>query len=235
MGKKFGGYFQTPYLCTQNQHKFMGIYILADNQDLTRFAEESLLRQVDGNRIYRATDKAGLVQLLMEHEDAVVLLDYTLFDFAGEDQLLIVSERFALTQWLLVSDELTPSLLRRLLYASHQFSVVFKDSPLSEIREALRRVSRGERYISQRVMDAVIVTQNEEEQPAVLTATEQEIIKAIAQGKTTKEIAAERFSSIHTVTTHRKNIFRKLGVNTAHEAIKYALRAGLVDPSEFYI
>ena len=69
----------------------------------------------------------------------------------------------------------------------------------------------------------------------LLTNTEIEIVKAIAQGKTTKEIAAERFSSVHTVTTHRKNIFRKLKVNTAHEVIKYALRAGLVDSSEFYI
>ena len=69
----------------------------------------------------------------------------------------------------------------------------------------------------------------------VLTATETEIVTAIAQGKTTKEIAQERFSSIHTITTHRKNIFRKLGVNTAHEVVKYALRAGLVDSSEFYI
>ena len=75
----------------------------------------------------------------------------------------------------------------------------------------------------------------DEEKPDILTSTETEIIKAIALGKTTKEIAAERFSSIHTVTTHRKNIFRKLGINTAHEAVKYALRAGLIDPSEFYI
>ena len=77
--------------------------------------------------------------------------------------------------------------------------------------------------------------QEEDERPSVLTSTEIEIVKAIAQGKSTKEIANERFSSIHTITTHRKNIFRKLGVNTAHEVIKYALRAGLVDSSEFYI
>jgi len=69
----------------------------------------------------------------------------------------------------------------------------------------------------------------------VLTATEMEIVKAIAKGKTTKEIAEERISSIHTITTHRKNIFRKLGVNTAHEVIKYAIRKGWVDPTEFYI
>ena len=84
-------------------------------------------------------------------------------------------------------------------------------------------------------MEVIINQQQEEEKPDILTHTETEIVRAIALGKSTKEIAVERFSSVHTVNTHRKNIFRKLGVNTAHEVIKYALRAGLVDPSEFYI
>ena len=184
-------------------------YIIADNQELTAYAQE--------------------------HEDAVVFLDYTLFDFADEDQLLIVAERFSLSEWILISDELTPQFVRRVVYSSHQFSLVFKDGPMSEIREALQAVNRHTRYLSQRALETIISQQQEEEKPDILTATETEIIKAIAQGKTTKEIAAERFSSIHTVTTHRKNIFRKLGINTAHEAVKYALRAGLIDPSEFYI
>lgn len=210
-------------------------YIVADNQELTGFAIRSLLKRDEEQVVYRAVDKAGLMQLLREHEDSVVILDYTLFDFADEDQLLIVAERFALSEWILLSDELTPQFLRRVVYSSHQFSVVFKDSPLSEIREALQSVSRHNRYLSQRALETIIAQQQEEEKPDILTATETEIVKAIAQGKTTKEIAAERFSSIHTVTTHRKNIFRKLGINTAHEVVKYALRAGLIDPSEFYI
>ena len=45
------------------------------------------------------------MELLREHEDAVVILDYTLFDFIDEEQLLIVSERFAMTTWVLLSDE----------------------------------------------------------------------------------------------------------------------------------
>jgi len=100
----------------------------------------------------------------------------------------------------------------------------------------LQAVVQHNRFISQRALEVIINHQQEEdERPSVLTSTEIEIVKAIAQGKSTKEIANERFSSIHTITTHRKNIFRKLGVNTAHEVIKYALRAGLVDSSEFYI
>lgn len=213
----------------------MGKYILADNQEITRFALESLLHQNEQNKVYRASNKTTLVEYLKEHENAVVILDYTLFDFADEDQLLIVSDRFALSQWLLISDELTPQFLRKVVYSSHQFSIVFKDGPMSELRDALSAISRHERYISQRALEVIISQQNDEEKPGILTATEAEIVKAIAQGKTTKEIAEERFSSIHTITTHRKNIFRKLGVNTAHEVIKYAIRAGLVDPSEFYI
>ena len=210
-------------------------YILSDNQELTRFALESFLRKDEESVVYRAFDKAGLVELLKEHENAVVLLDYTLFDFADEDQLLIVAERFSLSEWVLISDELTPQFIRRVVYSSHQFSIVFKDGPMSEIREALQAVNRHTRYLSQRALEAIISQQQEEETPSVLTTTETEVVKAIALGKTTKEIAAERFSSVHTITTHRKNIFRKLGINTAHEAVKYALRAGLIDPSEFYI
>ena len=210
-------------------------YILAGNQELTRFALQSLLSKDEENIVYKASDKAGLVELLKEHESAVVILDYTLFDFADEDQLLIIAERFNLSDWVLLSDDLSPQFLRRVVYSSHQFSIVFKDSPLSEVRSALNAVERHTRYLSQRALEIIINQQQEEETPSVLTTTEIEIVRAIAQGKTTKEIAAERFSSIHTVTTHRKNIFRKLGINTAHEVIKYALRAGLVDSSEFYI
>ena len=95
---------------TNNLRNFacdMRNFILADNQELTRFALENLLQQDETAVVYRAFDKAGLVALLKEHESAIVILDYTLFDFTDEDQLLIVAERFALSQWVLLSDELT--------------------------------------------------------------------------------------------------------------------------------
>ena len=154
----------------------MGKFILADNQELTRFALESLILSRGDHDIYKVSDKAGLVEKLKAqvsdkaglveklkaHENAVVLLDYTLFDFADEDQLLIVAERFALSQWILISDELTPQFLRRVIYASHQFSIVFKDGPLKDLRDALDAVSRYTRFISQRALEAII----NQQQPA---------------------------------------------------------------------
>ena len=156
-------------------------YIIADNQELTRFALESLLQKEEENVIYRAFDKARLVELLKEHESAVVLLDYTLFDFTDEDQLLIIGERFSLSQWILISDELTPQFLRRVVYSSHQFSVVFKDGPLSEVREAVNAVNRHTRYINQRALETIITHhQQENDKPNVLTTTQKEHVQPIA-------------------------------------------------------
>ncbi len=210
-------------------------YILADNQDLTGFAFESLIRQDDAqSEIRKASNRASLTHLLEENAKSVVILDYTLFDFTDEEQLIEMSEKFAAATWILVSGELTEKLIRRVVYSSNMFSIIFKDSSLPSIREALSSASQGKRYICQRAMEMLLARQQESDEQEVLTATEMAIAVDIALGKTTKEIAKDRFSSVHTITTHRKNIFRKLKVNTAHEVIKYALRAGWVDPSDFY-
>lgn len=72
-------------------------------------------------------------------------------------------------------------------------------------------------------------------EPKKLTRTEREILRLIALGHSVKEIAAMRYNSEYTISTHKKNIFSKLGVNNTHEATKYALRTGLIDLVEYYI
>ncbi|MCH4215234.1 MAG: response regulator transcription factor [Prevotella sp.] len=213
----------------------MVTYLLADNQELTRIGLEALIERVSPGNIIQVEDKSRLIELLKKDARVIILLDYTLFDFNDENSLLIVSERFPLAEWILISDDLTDTFLRRVIYSNHQFSVVFKDSPVSIICDAIVSATQRGRYICQRAMEILLDQQKKQVDTTILTSTEMEVLKAIAQGKTTKEIASERFCSIHTINTHRKNIFRKLGVNTAHEAVKYAFRAGLVDPSEFYI
>lgn len=209
--------------------------ILADNQEITRAG----LMYVCGSNgdwlCQRATDKASLMALLAEDANAVVVLDYTLFDFNDEAELLILNERFPQTQWVLFSFDLTLDFVRRLVAQSQNFSVLLKDSPLDEIRSCLSQAAKGRRYICQRMMETMLAPQIKTEEETRLTHTETEILKDIALGMTTREIAEKRVSSFHTVNTHRKNIFRKIGVNNVHEATKYALRAGLVDAAEYYI
>lgn len=214
-------------------------YIIADNQELTAEGLKAIIRQrveKDSEAVFlKAEDKAALLALLKEHPESIILLDFTLYDFADADNLLIAADRFQQSQWILISDDLTLDFISKLIYSTRNVSILFKDVPVHDIVNALVSAQKGNRYISQRAAEILLVQRQKEDIHTNLTQTELDILKAISQGKTTREIAQERFSSIHTVNTHRKNIFRKLGVNSAHEAIKYAFRSGLVDTSEFYI
>lgn len=216
----------------------MRTLILADNQDITKAGILYFTDKMPGfGLVLEAADRKELLQLLTVHPDAVVILDYTLFDLASADELVILQERFDKAHWLLFSEDLSEDFIRRILFSTQSSSIVMKDASEDEIRISLQSALDSERFISQRINNLLLnhKVEREPKEHLILTATETEILKAIALGKTTKEIAAERFSSIHTITTHRKNIFRKLEVNNVHEATKYALRAGIIDSAEYYI
>ena len=209
--------------------------LLADKQDITRAGLIYVLQGFEDVEWKYVEDKAELMLSLKEDDDAVVVLDYTLFDINDADELLILQQRFAHTRWLLFSEDLSTDFVRVLIASSMQFSVLLKDCGLPEIKEAVRYCIRGSRFMCQHIMELLLAPAPVAEEKVNLTKTETEILKDIALGMTTKEIAEKRFSSFHTVNTHRKNIFRKLNVNNVHEATKYALRAGLVDTAEYYI
>lgn len=209
--------------------------LLADRQDITRAGMIYVLQGMEGLEWKYTDDKAELMLALKKNDDTVVVLDYTSFDINDADELLILQQRFTHTRWLLFSEDLSAELVRVLIASSMQFSILLKECPLSEIKEAIKFCVHGNRFICQRMMEVLLAPKHEVEEKVNLTKTETEILKDIALGMTTKEIADKRFSSFHTVNTHRKNIFRKLNVNNVHEATKYALRAGLVDTAEYYI
>jgi DNA-binding NarL/FixJ family response regulator len=182
--------------------------------------------------------KKELIDLLVKDGNVLVILDYTLFDFESENELVILQSRFPETFWLLFSDELSDDFLRSVLFNTYSFGVVMKDSSAEEIRTGLKEMLKGNRYICNHVSNILLdsTRKSESKSPrSVLTITEQEILKEMAMGKTTKEIALLRFVSVHTIMTHRKNIFRKIEVNNIHEATKYAIRAGIVDMADYYI
>ncbi len=74
--------------------------------------------------------------------------------------------------------------------------------------------------------------QNEDEEASKLSEREKDIVRLVAKGLTNKEIADKLFLSIHTVTTHRKNISAKLGIRTISGLTTYAILNGLVNIDE---
>ena len=214
--------------------------ILADNQNITSLGIKFLLAKLNlTNLITESSSKKELFDVLQNDSNALVILDYTLFDFESVNELVVLNSRFEKTDWILFSEELSDDFLVNLLYNTNSFGVVLKSNSTDEIQTAIREAIKGRRYICNYVSNILLDVSKRngdiKRQENKLTITEQEILREIALGKTTKEIAAQRFVSSHTIMTHRKNIFRKLSVNNIHEATKYAMRAGIVDMAEYYI
>ncbi|MDE6443723.1 MAG: response regulator transcription factor [Muribaculaceae bacterium] len=210
-------------------------FIIADNQYLTHIGMRSIVKNtIHGVHIKDSFSKKELVSLMQAEDRGVVIIDYTNMDFTGIDNFLILHKRFPDYCWVLCSAELSDDFVRR-TGIEENIGVVFKDCESGEIVKALEAAAYGGRYLCQQAAAQISSEQGRKGIEDVLTPTEIEILKLVARGKSAKEIAAERVSSTHTIITHKKNIFRKLGVNNVYEATKYALRAGLLEMMEYYI
>jgi DNA-binding NarL/FixJ family response regulator len=220
----------------ENETKIDSV-IIADNQDITAAGILFFIQKIkEISEISEVSNKKELTKELTIKTKTLVILDYTSFDFSSVDELIIFNHRFPTAHFLLFSEELTDDFLKRLVSNNQSFSVLLKDCSKEEVNTALQSILKNERFICNRVTNQLLTKKTSElNTDKKLTSTEQEILKLVAMGKSTKEIAAERFLSVHTVITHRKNIFRKLEVNNVHEATKYALKAGILDAADYYI
>ena len=211
--------------------------ILADNQFVTSEGVAAILKRMGVENIVAAGTMVELQEKLRFFPRAVVVLDYALFDFASMQQMLIVKAAAKESAWVLFSNDLGEHFLRYVLASDSTMSVVMKSDSEEEVTTALRNACYNVPYVCESV-EHILANDNLSNataDPMHLTATEKIILHEIAMGKTTKEIAYEKHLSFHTVNSHRKNIFRKLEINNVHEAVKYAVRAGIFDVAEYYI
>ncbi|WP_281859489.1 response regulator transcription factor [Litoreibacter halocynthiae] len=103
---------------------------------------------------------------------------------------------------------------------------LLKDVPTDEIHRAIQAVMRGETYLCGGATASL--SPNTSDGRESLTAREQTILLQLAQGKSNKEVAVDLDISVHTVETHRKNIKRKLGINSTAGLTRYAMEHGVL-------
>lgn len=214
--------------------------ILADNNYITSIGWKYLLTQwLENIQVSEVSNKAELIKKLESDAISLIILDYTMFDFNDVSEIYILQQRFTEVHWLFFSDELSEDFVKNLLSHSLNVSILLKDSYSDEFNSFFKEFQKGNRYVCSHINNLLLNFKFNQSgfkaSNKLLTTTETEILKEISLGKTTREIAEKRHISIHTVMTHRKNIFRKLEVNSVYEATKYAIRAGIVEVAEYYI
>lgn len=212
--------------------------IIADSQFLIVESLRNILGSAEKYAVCGiAGTKQELLALLQHAGQAVLIIDPQQLDLNGCDDLISIKTDFPVISVLVLTQSVSKYEFIELRKAGIN-NIVFKTTGKEELFEAIETTNKGKKYFTSDLLD--LITDNREapkieEDSKTLTYSEMEIVRMIANGYTTKEIALQRNISFHTVNTHRKNIFRKLGVNNASELIIQAIRSGWIDNIEYYI
>jgi DNA-binding NarL/FixJ family response regulator len=161
-----------------------------------------------------AADALGALEVASKRDVDIAVVDVALPGISGLELCRRLRRRFPGMKVVLLSMFDEPEWLAEAARAGAA-AYLLKDLATEEILSALRRVAQGERLLPQA-------------EPALpLTAREREIVRLLAQGKKTTEIAALLSRSVTTIRAHKVSAMRKLGVRSTPELIQVAIRLGL--------
>jgi len=213
-------------------------FVIADNQYLiTRSLSELLCDKFSFSLREIARNRKDLDRLLSEGPLELLIIDINQFDLKAPADIKKILLGENAPPVMILTNSLTRSELAALHSAGIK-NILFKTSGEEELIAAVEYTLQGRKYFGRDVMELLIGTaewtKNTHEATSLTTA-EIEIVKLIADGMTTKEIALRKHVSFHTIMTHRKNIFRKANVNNASELVMFAIRAGIIDTIEYQI
>jgi DNA-binding NarL/FixJ family response regulator len=212
--------------------------LIADSQYLITESLKIVLQNYGRFVVERVvTEKNDLINTLKLKDISILIIDPSLVDIAGFSELKEIKSSFPDLKILVISNNVSKTELMELNSVSIN-DIILKTAGREEVFEALDATLKGKKYYSNELLD-LLFEANEKKNPGdetgQLTISEIEIVRLIADGLTTKEIASRKFISFHTVISHRKNIFRKLGVTNISELIMYSIKAGWINTIEYHI
>jgi two-component system response regulator NreC len=201
--------------------------VLADSHALMRRSLRLLLDgEEDVEVVAEAGDLESVLRRVREDQPQVLLLDLSMPSGSSVEVISQSRERFPHTQIVALTMEDDPVFAQR-AFAAGAVGFVMTDRSDAELPQAVRAAARGEEYISPRVaarLDAIHRLLTEDK----LTNREVGVLRLIAHGHTSVEIARKLRISPRTVKTHRAHIFTKLAITTRAELVHYALGRGLL-------
>ncbi len=209
--------------------------LLADDHALVRRGVRLILEsEPDLTVVAEAGDGAEAVALARTHELDLAILDIAMPRMTGLQAAREISRRSPAPRILLLSMYDNDQYFFEALKAGAS-GYVLKSVADQDLVQACRAAMRGEPFIYPEALTALMreylqrARRGERLPGSILTARESEVVKLIAEGRSSKEIAALLVISVKTVERHRANILQKLEMRDRTELTRYALRTGLIE------
>ena len=217
----------------------MGSYniVLADDHVLLRDGIKRIIEESPDLRIVaEASDGLELLRVLKKHDADMVLLDISMPGLRGIEAAREIKISHPDIKVLILT------MHKKKEYVRHAFSAgadgyLLKEATGDELFDAIGAIRNGENYVSNAFSKELtseliqLYRSGGKLKAEVLTHREKEVLKLIAEGKSSKEIADLLFISIYTVNNHRAKIIKKLGLKKTADLVRYAIREGYVQSS----
>lgn len=208
--------------------------VIADDHALVRAGLRALLERIpDVAIVGEAADAESAMRLVETMHPDVVLLDIAMRHTSGLDAVKTIADRFPQSKVIILS-----------MHANHDYvaaalrggaaGYLVKDSAAVELELALQSLARDEVYLSPAIARTVVDSWLGRSQTSgvdVLTPRQLEVLRLLAAGRSTKEIALELDVSTKTVETHRAQLSERLGIRDLAGLVRFAIRHGLIPPT----
>jgi two-component system, NarL family, response regulator NreC len=208
--------------------------LIAEDHKMMREGLRSLLEEKLGYEcVAEATDGYEAVRKAKEFHPDIIIMDIMLPNLNGIEATRQIKSQQPEIEVVVLSMHATRNYVLQLLQAGAS-AYLLKDSAVEDLAAALVAVSKGAMYLSPAITTAAAL-KNEAAGISLknladvqrLTKRELQVLQLIADGGSTKEIAATLEVSVKTIETHRKQIMDKLSIRTIAGLTKYCIREGL--------
>lgn len=210
------------------------ILLVDDHRLLREMLRTFLTREPDIDIVGEACDGCEALRLLREHAIDVVVLDISMPSMNGITAAARMLARYPQLKVIALSMHADRQNVMGMIKAG-AIGYVTKTGRGEELLRAIHAATQGQSYLSSEVA-AVMVSAVKQRagdgvsELSVLGRREREVLQLTVEGHRSKAVAEQMSISTSTVETHRRNIMRKLGINSVAELTKYAIREGLTSP-----
>ena len=208
--------------------------LLADDHKIVRDGLRTLIGKEAGMEVIgEAENGRKALKMAEKIRPNVVIIDVTMPDMNGIEATRKMVTEIPGVKVIALSMHSDRRFVLGMLEAGAS-GYLMKDCAFDELAKAVRSVSTGQTYLSPSIADVLVkgyldrVNEKLSVARSPLTEREREILQLLAEGRSSKEIAAHIGVSVKTVETHRRNMMQKLNMRSVAELTKYAIREGLI-------
>ena len=210
--------------------------LLVENHTIVREGLRTLLEDKGYDVIGEAEDGRKGAQMASELKPDVVVMDISLPLLSGIEATRRIHKEQPDVKIIMLTIHDEETYIYKSLEAGASGYLV-KDTASKDLLDAIDAVTEGGLYLSpnfpSEYLDTykkMVLSGKKADEFSRLTNREREILQAIAEGYTSKQIAEQLFISVKTVENHRANIMNKLNIHDTASLVKYAIKIGLVEP-----